>query len=148
MTIESVREGAPLTGMRRAETASLSVPQEEPQGGVFLGMTIVDAAKKYLATKRCTQTNTQITNGLLSGGLILNSQEPMNTVGSVLTRRFHENGDIVRVSRGVWGLREWYPRQSFKTKADQVTEASEREEETFPPMKPETADMAPGCSAE
>ncbi len=37
---------------------------------------------------------------------------------SCLTRRFAEVGDIVRVDRGTWGLKEWYPGRSFKTKAE------------------------------
>jgi DNA-directed RNA polymerase delta subunit len=34
----------------------------------------------------------------------------------VLTRRFHNVGDIVRVGRGTWGLPEWYPNRNFKSK--------------------------------
>jgi len=30
------------------------------------------------------------------------------------TRRFEKVGDIVRVGRGIWGLKEWYPNRSFK----------------------------------
>jgi hypothetical protein len=32
----------------------------------------------------------------------------------VLNRRFLQVGDIVRVGRGTWGLKEWYPNRSFK----------------------------------
>nr|QIO32975.1 hypothetical protein HAP40_14760 [Bradyrhizobium sp. 1(2017)] len=48
-----------------------------------------------------------------------NSKEPANTIGSVLTRRMAEVGDVVRVGRGTWGLREWYPNRSFKVKDDE-----------------------------
>jgi hypothetical protein len=48
------------------------------------------------------------------GGLHLNSSDPVNTVGSVLTRRANEVGDIVKIGRGTWGLKEWYPNRSFK----------------------------------
>jgi hypothetical protein len=36
-----------------------------------------------------------------------------------------EVGDVVRVGRGTWGLKEWYPGRSFKTKdaKDEVSEA-------------------------
>ena len=44
----------------------------------------------------------------------MNSKDPVNTVGSVLTRRFGEVGDVVKVGRGIWGLKEWYPGRSFK----------------------------------
>jgi hypothetical protein len=44
----------------------------------------------------------------------MNSADPINTVGSVLTRRFKDVGDIVRVDRGIWGLKEWYPNRTFR----------------------------------
>ena len=52
--------------------------------------------------------------GITSGGLALNSADPINTISAVLGRRFEKVGDIVRVSRGMWGLKEWYPNRSFK----------------------------------
>jgi hypothetical protein len=36
-----------------------------------------------------------------------------NIIGSTLTRRFQQIGDIVKVGRGVSGLKEWYPNHSF-----------------------------------
>lgn len=33
-----------------------------------------------------------------------------------------EVGDIVRVGRGTWGLKEWYPGRSFKVKDDEKKE--------------------------
>ena len=33
-----------------------------------------------------------------------------------MTRRFIQVGDIVKVGRGIWGLKEWYPNWSFKPK--------------------------------
>jgi hypothetical protein len=46
----------------------------------------------------------------------MQSADAANTVGSVLTRRFNQTGDIVKVGRGVWGLAEWYPGRSVKKK--------------------------------
>ena len=87
------------------------------------------AAKKLLASRRTPMRNPDIYAALKAGGLVLQSKEPINTIGSVLTRRFLEQGDIVRVDRGVWGLKEWYPGRSFKAKADgkDATETSENE---------------------
>jgi hypothetical protein len=31
-----------------------------------------------------------------------------------LSRRANEVGDIVKVGRGTWGLKEWFPGRSFK----------------------------------
>lgn len=83
-------------------------------------MSIVDAAKKLLAHERRQMTNAELVEGLKRGGLALNSAEPLNTVGSVLNRRFYQVGDVVRVARGTWGLKEWYPNRSFKTLAKAV----------------------------
>jgi len=38
---------------------------------------------------------------------------PKNTVGSVLNRPFHSGSEIMRISRGMWGLQESYPNQRF-----------------------------------
>lgn len=84
--------------------------------GALLGMSIVDAAKKLLAAKRQPLRNPDIAALFKAGGLVLNSAEPANTIGSVLTRRFAEVGDVVKVDRGTWGLKEWYPNRSFGKK--------------------------------
>lgn len=95
--------------------------------GALLGLSIVDAAKKILAAKRQPLKNPDIAAAFKSGGLVLNSKEPANTIGSVLTRRFQEVGDIVKVGRGTWGLREWYPNRSFKAKPGANDDSSDSE---------------------
>lgn len=86
--------------------------------GAFLGMSIPDATKKLLTHERRAMANPEIWQKLKAGGLHLNSADPVNTVGSVLSRRFDKVGDLVRVGRGTWGLAEWYPGRSFKSKDD------------------------------
>lgn len=123
--IESMRGGGSAgTGTASGGTTS------KPDGGGhdLLGMSIVDAAKKLLATKRKPLRNPDLAALFKEGGLVLNSREPANTIGSVLTRRFADIGDVVRVERGTWGLKEWYPNRSFKAAK---TEASAPE----PPRK-------------
>ena len=110
--------------------------------GAFLGMTIPDAAKKLLAARKRTLTNAEFVAAFKAGGLRMESADPMNTVGSVLTRRFHNNGDIVRVARGTWGLPEWYPNRNFKrkvpaSKAEGETGAEPSEEKASDPNEPE-----------
>ena len=82
--------------------------------GALLGLTIADGAKKLLAVvvNRCG--NPEIAAGFKAGGLVLNSVDPVNTIGAVLTRGFNEVGDIVKIGRGTWGLKKWYPGRSFK----------------------------------
>ncbi len=82
--------------------------------GAFLGLSIVEAAKKLLTSKRQPLRKPDIVAGFKAGGFILGSKDPVNTVGAVLTRRANEVGDIVKVGRGTWGLKEWFPGRSFK----------------------------------
>lgn len=89
-------------------------PADRLGPGAFLGLTIVDAAKKLLMHERRQLTNAELVDAFKRGGLVLNSADPLNTVGSVLNRRFMQVGDLVRVARGTWGLKEWYPNRSFK----------------------------------
>lgn len=111
-TLESLRDGR--LGVGAAPAAAHTDPPAE-DAGMFLGMSIPDAAKKLLLLRKRSMSNAEILKELQAGGLVLTSAEPMNVIGSVLTRRFNNVGDIVRVSRGVWGLKEWYPGRNFKT---------------------------------
>ena len=86
--------------------------------GDLLGMSIADAAKKLLANKRTTLKNPEIATLFKAGGLMLNSKDWTNTIGAVLTRRSNEVGDIVKIGRGTWGLKEWYPNRNFKKDKD------------------------------
>ncbi len=108
-----------LSGLRGG-TAAASAPTQTGHvvvvetAGMYLGMSIVDAAKKLLSLRKRTLGNVEIARELQDGGLAMNSKDPVNTIGSVLTRRFNEVGDVVKVGRGIWGLKEWYPNRTFK----------------------------------
>jgi hypothetical protein len=115
---------AALTAFRSGGSVNISPPSSETPdvqssteevAGMYLGMSLPEAAKKLLATRKRAMTNTEIANELKQGGLVMNSVDPKNTIGSVLTRRFNDVGDIVRVDRGTWGLKDWYPGRTFKT---------------------------------
>jgi hypothetical protein len=107
-TLEGLRDGQ--LGISPAMTASPArAPEPEGAAGMFLGMSIAEAAIKLLKMRKRSMGNAKILKELQAGGLVLTSAEPMNVIRSVLTRRFNNVGDIVRVSRGVWGLKEWYP---------------------------------------
>jgi hypothetical protein len=97
--------------------------------GGLLGMSIVDATKALLKSKRTPLRNPEIAALFKAGGLHMNSKEPANTIGSVLTRRMAEVGDVVRVGRGTWGLKEWYPNRSFKTKGGEKAEMDDDTDE-------------------
>ena len=111
--IEALRGGALMQAMVSASVTTS--PETSADGpGAFLGMTIQEAAKKLLASRRQPLRNPEIATAFKAGGLILQSTDPANTIGSVLTRRFNEVGDVVKVGRGTWGLKEWYPGRNFK----------------------------------
>ena len=69
---------------------------------------IVEAARELLATQKRPMSNMEIAQHLKAGGMKISPVDPNNTIGSVITRRSNSVGDIVRVEKGVWGLREWY----------------------------------------
>src|SRR5262245_13475970 len=74
--------------------------------GGFLGMSLVDAAKKQLRAVRRKQTNREIADALEAGGFVHTSKEFVNTVGTALWRSV-QNGDpeIFRQGR-YWLLSE------------------------------------------
>ena len=119
--IEGLRGISPTASMNGGSTMAAAGVTKSKNGamdgpGALLGMSIVDAAKALLASKRTPLKNPEFAALFKSGGLHMNSKEPANTIGSVLTRRMAEVGDVVRVGRGTWGLKEWYPGRSFKVK--------------------------------
>lgn len=128
-----------LSGLKLVEAPSGGVqwapandaPEIVETSGMFLGMSIVDAAKKLLAMRKQTLGNVQIAREIQAGGLVLSGKDPVNVVGSVLTRRFNDVGDVVKVGRGIWGLKEWYPGRTFKSgaKATQAQQSAEADSE-------------------
>lgn len=124
-----------LRGNAPPQTGNLAASGEKPplngdidSPGAFLGMSIADAAKKLLAARRQPLRNPDIAAAFKRGGLVLNSKDAVNTIGSVLTRRANEVGDLVKVDRGTWGLKEWYPGRSFKKGAAEVKDAAKGDE--------------------
>ncbi|WP_298215953.1 winged helix-turn-helix domain-containing protein [Acidocella sp.] len=140
--IEAVRGD----GAGNAVTAAPEQPASESnQNGQFIGMSIAEAAKLLLRNKRKTLSSAEIVEGLIAGGLALTSAEPSNVIGSILTRRFYGPGDIVRVSRGQWGLKEWYPGRNFQKREESSkvkTESSSAADLADMPANPEDGEGA------
>lgn len=110
-----------MLGLASESGESLSPAMSGASGGTevksdsFFGMTIPEAAKKYLAMKKVPKSTVEITQALKSGGIQAGTQGNFgNTVGSVLNRNYTQGGGIVRIRRGVWGLAEWYPNKPRK----------------------------------
>ena len=108
--IESVRGGVSASQWQAPSSNGNHPAQED---GAFLGMSISEATKKLLQMRKKAINNTAILAELRAGGLVLTANDPLNTIGAVLSRRFNDIGDIVRVDRGTWGLKEWYPGRNF-----------------------------------
>ena len=114
--LESLRGGPVVVksvGNAAGTSNATAVSQVDWGPGAFLGMSIVDATKKLLHAKRQPMRTVDIVSELEGGGLVLNSSDKVNTVGSILLRRFYQVEDIVRQGRGVWGLAEWHPGRKF-----------------------------------
>lgn len=132
--------GAPVA-RRDSANGTAAGQQDRVDGpGALLGMSIADATKKLLASKRIPLKNPDIATLFKAGGLVLNSKDWTNTIGAVLTRRANEIGDIVKVDRGTWGLKEWYPGRSFGKKEGVKVEVAEKGD--YPPPPPRPADIA------
>lgn len=130
--IEAIRGGSPMGG-NPAHSVTAVPPQSSDidSPGAFLGMSIADAAKKLLAARRQPMRNPEIAAAFKRGGLVLNSKDVVNTIGAVLSRRAVEVGDLVKVDRGTWGLKEWYPGRSFnKPKSAAPIDTKESSETT------------------
>ena len=134
--LQAVRGGRPPPGVITPITVTNS-PSKTGENrpalgpGAFLGLSIPDAAKKLLETKHQQMRTADILAELERGGLVLKSADKLNTVGSILLRRFNTQGDIVRVARGIWGLQEWYPGRKFgpaKAKTDEAPKEDEAEQ--------------------
>jgi hypothetical protein len=136
--IENVR-----SGVASVKGNSPAAPENAPNdAGAFLGMSIADAAKKLLSTRKQAMGNADIAAALKQGGVVMSANtDPQNMVGSILTRRFEKVGDIVRVGRGIWGLKEWYPNRSFKTKGSGDVATSDPSEPLPPSEKPQTSEL-------
>jgi hypothetical protein len=108
----------------------------------FFGMSIVDAAKKYLNMVKKPQDTKAIMEALERGGFQHTSKNFYGTIFSVIRRRAKNEGDIVKVSSGLWGLTDWYPALKRKggiaKREEEVTEA-----EAFERMRPRPEEGPP-----
>jgi hypothetical protein len=91
-----------------------NLQSDRTDAGAYLGMSIAEATRALLASRKRAMTTSDIVASVTAGGLALSSADPINTVSAVLGRRSDKVGDIVRPERGKWGLKEWYPNRSFR----------------------------------
>jgi len=125
-------ESLGLGAMQAPTDFSTGAIPQEIQPDTFYGMSIAEAAKKYLGMSgKKPQTTDAITDTLNRGGL----SATRDSVGTILVRVANQEGDIVRVGRGLWGLFEWYPgrqRRAKKKTENGGTEESKGADEKKP----------------
>lgn len=80
------------------------------ESDTFFGLSILDATKKFLSMRKRPSTGPEIVEALRQGGQINAQNENFgNTLGATLSRSDAGSGAVLRVGRGKFGLREWYP---------------------------------------
>jgi hypothetical protein len=124
-----IAAGAISTSGSPRVSGSQDIPED-----AFLGMTLGDAAVKYLGMVRKMQTTAQIAEGVKQGGL---PHAKANAVYTALTRREEKIGDVRVDENNLWGLTEWHPtarRRSrpVSAKPPTVSEPSETKAEEKP----------------
>jgi len=126
------------TRMQRAEAGSTpdhqvensskpgpSMPRRYVQGiasDAFFRMPVPQAIKTFLNMAKRPTTAKEITAALDSGGLTHQAKNLYATVYPTLLR-LEDAGEVVRVSKGKWGLAEWYPSGRKPGPSEKLAEA-------------------------
>jgi hypothetical protein len=104
----------------------------------FFGMSLPDAARKYLSVVKKTVPHPQLCDALLDGGFKTSATNFREVVRSALSR----HPDFVKIN-SQWGLSEWYGKRGRKAKqtdntADEIedTKNDNEEEEENSAVKP------------
>lgn len=132
----------------RAQISGSPIPPPQPvdrsngsdttiRHDTFFGMTIGDAANKYLMMVKATRSTGAIADALEQGGLKHSSKDFNTTVRSVLGGR----KDFLRVN-GDWGLTAWYP--AMRNKEDKRGKTST----TPKPAEPTPQSIQPEAQTE
>lgn len=111
--------GLPATASGAAVTTAPSAQSEaELDSHAFFGMNIATGAHKYLSIRKKPATAAEIADALIKGGFPSQSDAFGNTVTTALTRN---QDTFVKVKRGTWGLKAWYP--NYRHKDDKAGES-------------------------
>lgn len=114
-------------GSSSSTTASKHVASGQIHHDTFYGMSVIDAAKKYLSIVGKPARSTQeVMDGLKKGGI----DKEYATVSSVLARAARTGQGLDNVGRGNWGLSEWYPGTARKSGKSNDKESHPDEKES------------------
>lgn len=96
---------APTNG---GEPLTVQMPDQGTSGKPYLGMSILDASRKFLQRVRDPKTPSEIADALKQGGVHTRSHDFNGIVRTTLFKRGHE-AKIEKFGNGRWGLQEWRP---------------------------------------
>jgi DNA-directed RNA polymerase delta subunit len=96
--------GSAVTSTANANGAVRATRAGAIPSNAFFGMSLVDAAKKYIELSQAKRTLAQIVKGLEEGGM---PPQKRDTVYAALRRRESTVGDVMRVGEE-WGLKDWF----------------------------------------
>jgi len=104
------KAGTPISGvalLTSGHQAATVIPDD-----AFFGMTLPDAAHKYLSLMKKPKPHPELCDALLNGGFKSGATNFREVVRSTLSR----HPDFLKVRRGEWGLKEWYNRGPRRTR--------------------------------
>ncbi len=117
-------------GANSGTAGGVTVRQVDPENipnDAFFGLSIGEAAKKYLTLVKRKQSTRAIADALERGGLPHTSTNFLNTVTTMLSRQARVDSELTKVGRE-WGLAAWYgnrrasqPRKRTKKKASRAS---------------------------
>jgi len=99
--LQAVGTGSADLGAATKVIDPASIPDD-----AFFGLSVVEAAKKYLGIVKRKQSVQEIADALERGGLPHTSSKFVATVATMLRRA--SDPDLAKVGRGDWGLANWY----------------------------------------
>lgn len=107
VTIEKVMGIASAVGSASGSSTAIGVSGSVTEG-MFFGMNLTEAARKYLHGVRKKQSAREIAEALERGGFHHQSKDFPNTVRAIMARNASNEGDFIRLQTD-WGLAEWFP---------------------------------------
>jgi hypothetical protein len=107
--ITSLRAAMMAANQGGASVAAKPIDPASIPDDTFFGLSIGEAAKKYLTIVKRKQSVKEIADALDRGGLPHTSVNFVNTVSTMMNRAGADPASgLVRVGRGEWGLAAWY----------------------------------------
>lgn len=101
--------------------AAITAPETNGHDKPYLGMSIPEAAKKYLQRVREPKSPQEISEALRRGGLHSRSSDFMGVMRTTLARKGKEFG-IESFGPGKWGLSDWRPSRGKGGAIEEPTE--------------------------